>query len=80
MALGEVTLQMGAGRTVAGADIDHAVGLRLLVQVGSKIEKGGLLFVPRKIPPKYKLGRTNLSNVFKIHFTTMQRNIGPTAE
>ncbi|XP_022107682.1 thymidine phosphorylase-like [Acanthaster planci] len=39
MELGMVTLQMGAGRIVAGADIDHAVGLRLLVQVGSKIQK-----------------------------------------
>ncbi|XP_038048431.1 thymidine phosphorylase-like [Patiria miniata] len=40
LALGKVTLELGAGRTVAGADIDHAVGLRLTVRVGSKVEKG----------------------------------------
>lgn len=40
LALGKVTLELGAGRTVAGAVIDHAVGLRLVLGIGCNVEKG----------------------------------------
>ena len=41
LALGKVILELGAGRSVAGADIDYSVGFRLLVKVGSQLKKGG---------------------------------------
>ncbi|XP_071799606.1 thymidine phosphorylase-like [Asterias amurensis] len=40
LALGKVILELGAGRSVAGADIDYSVGFRLLVKVGSQLKKG----------------------------------------
>ncbi|WP_336250047.1 thymidine phosphorylase [Stomatohabitans albus] len=40
MRIGEIALNLGAGRTHAGDSIDHSVGLELLVEEGESIEKG----------------------------------------
>ncbi len=40
LALGKVILELGAGRSEAGADIDYSVGFRLLVKVGSQVKQG----------------------------------------
>ena len=46
--LGKVILELGAGRAVAGAVIDHSVGFRLLVKVGSKLDKGGYIIIKER--------------------------------
>jgi len=38
--VGRATHQLGAGRTVVGESVDHAVGLRLLVARGERVEPG----------------------------------------
>jgi len=38
--VGRATHQLGAGRTVVGEPVDHAVGLRMLVVRGERVEPG----------------------------------------
>jgi thymidine phosphorylase len=38
--IGRATHQLGAGRTVVGEPVDHAVGLRLLVVRGERVQAG----------------------------------------
>ena len=44
MKVGTDGVLLGAGREVAGAPVDHAVGLEVLHKIGDRVEKGEALF------------------------------------
>ncbi len=44
-AVGEASVDLGAGRTKKGDPIDHAVGFEILHKVGDQVEKGEPLFI-----------------------------------
>ena len=43
--VGLTAVELGAGREVKGQDIDHAVGIEILKEVGERVEEGEDLFV-----------------------------------
>ncbi len=43
--VGEVSVEMGAGRAKKGESIDHAVGLMIMRKVGDQVQKGDTLFI-----------------------------------
>lgn len=43
--VGEAAVELGAGREVKGQQIDHAVGVEILCEVGDHLEKGEDLFI-----------------------------------
>ena len=42
--VGEVSVEMGAGRAKKNDPIDHSVGFVIMKKVGDRVEKGDLLF------------------------------------
>lgn len=43
--VGEAAVELGAGREVKGQQIDHAVGVEILREVGDHLEEGEDLFI-----------------------------------
>jgi pyrimidine-nucleoside phosphorylase len=65
--VGEVSVEMGAGRAKKEDKIDHAVGLVIRKKVGDRVEKGDLLFtIHAKNSASEKSTRTKVLNAVKL--------------
>lgn len=65
--VGEVSVEMGAGRSKKEDKIDHAVGLVIRKKVGDRVEKGDLLFtIHAKNSASVKSTRAKVLNAAKL--------------